>query len=563
MSDQDAAQESVEPKPAIAFIGMGIMGRCMARNLLKAGYAVTVWNRTHSKSDELVADGAQVADSIAEAAAASDIIILCVSDTPDVEAVVLGDDGVLAGAKAGALLIDCSTISPGATRTIAEKCAAQGVAMLDAPVSGGSEGAAKGTLSIMVGGDAADFERALPVLQAMGKNIVHVGDHGAGQTVKLVNQVLVVGNCLAMCEALLLAQGGGVDLQKTFDAISQGAAGSWMFTNRAPQIMRRDWRPGFTVDLQQKDLRLVLEAADEIGVPLPGTSLIFQFYRTLQQQGLGSEGNHALVKALENLAQLQVGRGERIMSNDAVEAYGWGNSAEAWIADQGDHGDYARQFVLDAPMLERVRAGGSFPRANPAVTFATALDVGCGEGRFPRILNGMGIKTTGMDIVPAFVEAAKQRDPQGDYVVGNAEALDFADDSFDLVVSYVTLLDIPDIRRAIPEMVRVLRPGGSLLLANLSSHTSAGGWEEQLDGSRKYVIDNYLDEIGTWQSWHDINVFNWHRPLSLYMQLFLNEGLILRYFDEPKARGGDPEWAARQQRVAWFVIMEWEKPVLR
>ena len=136
----------------------------------------------------------------------------------------------------------------------------------------------------------------------MGKTITHVGDHGAGQTVKLVNQELVVGNCLAMCEALMFAQAGGVDLHQTYAAISQGAAGSWMFTNRAPQIMNRDWRPGFTVDLQQKDLRLVLEAADQSGVPLPGTGLIFQLYRTLQAQGLGSEGNHALVKALENLA---------------------------------------------------------------------------------------------------------------------------------------------------------------------------------------------------------------------------------------------------------------------
>lgn len=291
----------------IGFIGMGIMGRSMARNLLKAGYPVTVWNRTRSRADEVAADGASIADSPAALAAASDVIVICVSDTPDVEAVIMGKDGVLDGAKKGALVIDCSTISPAATRDFTEALGKKDVAMLDAPVSGGSEGAAKGTLSIMVGGEVADFERALPVFQAMGKNIVHVGDHGAGQTVKLVNQVLVVGNMLAAAEALMLAQAGGVDLQKTFDAVSAGAGGSWMFSNRAPQAMKRDWRPGFTIDLQQKDLRLVLEAADEIGVPLPGTALIFQFYRTLQQQGLGSEGNHALVKALENLAGFQVG----------------------------------------------------------------------------------------------------------------------------------------------------------------------------------------------------------------------------------------------------------------
>jgi 3-hydroxyisobutyrate dehydrogenase len=178
--------------------------------------------------------------------------------------------------------------------------------MLDAPVSGGSEGAAKGTLSIMVGGEAEQFARALPVFQAMGKTITHVGGHGAGQTVKLVNQVLVVGNCIAMCEALMFAQAGGVDLQKTYDAISQGAAGSWMFTHRAPQIIARDWRPGFTIDLQQKDLRLVLEAADELGAPVLIASLVFQLYRTLQARGLGNEGNHALIKALEHLAGFQI-----------------------------------------------------------------------------------------------------------------------------------------------------------------------------------------------------------------------------------------------------------------
>jgi 3-hydroxyisobutyrate dehydrogenase len=253
-----------------------------------------------------VAQGAHTGADPADVAARSDIIITCVSDTPDVKTVILDEQGVIHGARPGALVIDCSTISPQATREIADALRAKGVFMLDAPISGGSEGAAKGTLSIMVGGAGDQFERALPVFQAMGKTITHVGGHGAGQTVKLVNQVLVVGNCIAMCEALLFAQAGGVDLQKTYDAISQGAAGSWMFTNRAPQIIQRNWRPGFTIDLQQKDLRLVLEAADELGAPVPVTSLIFQFYRTLQAQGLGSEGNHALIKALENLAGFEI-----------------------------------------------------------------------------------------------------------------------------------------------------------------------------------------------------------------------------------------------------------------
>jgi 3-hydroxyisobutyrate dehydrogenase len=189
---------------------------------------------------------------------------------------------------------------------MATALAERDVAMLDAPISGGSEGAANGTLSIMVGGEARDFERARPIFEAMGQTITHVGGNGAGQTVKLVNQILVVGHALAMSEALLFAQAGGVDLQKALEAVEAGAAGSWMLSNRGPQIIRRDWRPGFTIDLQQKDVRLVLDAADKLGVPVPGTGLIFQLYRTLQVQGLGSEGNHGLVKALEHLAGFEI-----------------------------------------------------------------------------------------------------------------------------------------------------------------------------------------------------------------------------------------------------------------
>lgn len=291
----------------VGFVGLGIMGRGMAHNLLKAGFDVRVWNRTASRADALVEAGATAGDSPADVAAHSDITIICVSDTPDVEAVILGENGVIHGVKAGDLVIDCSTISPQVTQSIAQTLAEKEVHMLDAPISGGSEGAANGTLSIMIGGEAAQVERAMPVFEAMGKTITHVGESGAGQTVKLVNQVLVVGNCLAMCEALMLAQAGGVDLRKAFDAVSKGAAGSWMFTNRAPQIIERDWRPGFTIDLQQKDVRLVLDAADELGVPVPGTSLIFNLYRTLEKRGLGGDGNHALIKALENLAGFEVG----------------------------------------------------------------------------------------------------------------------------------------------------------------------------------------------------------------------------------------------------------------
>jgi 3-hydroxyisobutyrate dehydrogenase len=290
----------------VGFIGLGIMGRGMARNLLKAGFDLTVWNRTASRMDELVGEGAKAASSPADLASKCDIIITCVSDTPDVEAVILGENGVIHALKPDTLVIDMSTISPQVTRQIAAKLREKGAHMLDAPISGGSEGAAKGTLSIMVGGDAAQYERALPVFQAMGKTITHIGENGAGQTVKLVNQILVVVNALAMSEALLFAQAGGVDLQKTLQAVAGGAGGSWMLSNRGPQILARDWRPGFTIDLQQKDLRLVLEAADQMGVPTLATSLISNLYRTLQHEGLGSEGNHALVKALENLAGIRV-----------------------------------------------------------------------------------------------------------------------------------------------------------------------------------------------------------------------------------------------------------------
>lgn len=292
---------------AIGFIGLGVMGRGMVRNLLRAGFTVRVWNRTAARMDEMAAQGALPASGPAALAAQSDLILTCVSDTPDVEAVVLGEGGVLTGARPGALVIDLSTISPEATRRIAARLAAKGVAMLDAPVSGGSEGAAKGTLSIMVGGRAEDVARALPAFQAIGRTITHVGDHGAGQMVKLVNQILVVVNMLAVGEALLFAQAGGLDLTKTLEAVKNGAAGSWMLSYRGPQVLARDWRPGFTIDLQEKDLRLVLQAADQLAVPLPATSLVFHYYRTLQAAGLGGEGNHALVKALERLAGFEIG----------------------------------------------------------------------------------------------------------------------------------------------------------------------------------------------------------------------------------------------------------------
>lgn len=295
-------------KERLGFIGLGIMGRAMAANLLRAGFEVAVWNRTPGRMEPLVAQGARPAASPADLAGRSQVILICVSDTPDVEAVILGPEGVLAGARPGGLVIDLSTISPQATRALAGRLAQAGLHMLDAPVSGGSEGAAGGTLSIMVGGPAEQLARARPALEAIGSRITHLGDHGSGQMAKLVNQVLVVVTMLGVGEALLLAQAGGLDLETTLQAVSGGAAGSWMLSQRGPQVIRRDWRPGFTIDLQQKDLRLALQAADQLGVPLLGTALVFNLYRSLQAQGLGAEGNHALVKALEQLAGREIGQ---------------------------------------------------------------------------------------------------------------------------------------------------------------------------------------------------------------------------------------------------------------
>lgn len=289
----------------VGFVGLGTMGHGMAANLLMAGNSLTVWNRTPEKAVDLVCD---VAADPVELGKKSDIVFVCVSDTPDVEEVVFGEKGVIHGLEHGALVVDHSTISPVATKQLAARATESGVAWLDAPVSGGAEGAQNGTLAVMVGGPAEALDRARPYVEAYSKTITHIGEEpGSGQMAKAVNQVLVVLNELAASEALLLAQGAGLDLHTTVAAVEGGAAGSWMLSNRGPQMISRDWRPGFTIDLQQKDLRIVLDAADELGVPLPGVSLTFQLYRALQAQGLGSEGNHALVKALEQLAGIELG----------------------------------------------------------------------------------------------------------------------------------------------------------------------------------------------------------------------------------------------------------------
>ena len=286
----------------VGFVGLGIMGAPMAANLLKAGFETTVWNRTPARADALVSAGATLADSPAAVARASEVTISCVTDSSDVEAVALGERGVLEGAAPGSVYIDCSTISPATARKVAETLGRNDVPMLDAPVSGGDVGAKAGTLAIMVGGEAAIFERCLPVLQAMGKTVVHVGPSGSGQVVKLCNQVAGGLNLLAMAEAIVLAQQAGVAPEKMLEVVSAGAAGSWMLSNLGPRAVRGDFAPGFMVELMQKDLRLVLETAAETTTPLPGTALVTQLLRTLEAQGRGKEGTQAVVSAVARLA---------------------------------------------------------------------------------------------------------------------------------------------------------------------------------------------------------------------------------------------------------------------
>jgi 3-hydroxyisobutyrate dehydrogenase len=297
-------------KPRIGFIGLGIMGRPMCANLLKAGYSLTVWNRSRPGIDEVVGYGARAGASPADVAAQSDVTITIVTDSPDVQKVVLGADGVIEGARAGSVLIDMTTMSPSVTREIAAALGEKGVEMLDAPVSGGDVGAKAGTLSIMVGGKEEVFERCLPAFQAMGKNIVHIGPHGAGQICKLSNQIAVAVNMLAGCEAILFAAKNGIDPQKMLDAISAGAAGSWMLSNLGPRIVKGDFAPGFMIRLAQKDLRLVLEAAAEQALPLPGTSLMNQVWRAVEADGGGDLGTQAAIQALEKWASFELPRRE-------------------------------------------------------------------------------------------------------------------------------------------------------------------------------------------------------------------------------------------------------------
>lgn len=290
----------------IGFIGLGIMGKPMARNLLTAGYPLVVHNRSRAPVDELISEGAHGVFTPAEVAAAADVVITMLPDSPDVQSVVLGPGGVLSGAHPGMVLIDMSTISPAVTRQIAAETEKVGVKTLDAPVSGSEQGAISGTLAIMVGGDPAVFERCRPILSVLGASVVRVGDVGMGQTAKLINQIIGLTTLEAVCEGLIVAAKAGIDLDTLLAAIGGGAARSWMLENLTPKIAARDFRPGFMVRLAQKDLRLALGLADELHLSLPATALTHQLYRSLEASQEGAAGIQALIKALERLGRCEV-----------------------------------------------------------------------------------------------------------------------------------------------------------------------------------------------------------------------------------------------------------------
>jgi len=288
----------------IAFIGTGLMGLPMVRNLMRAGFSLTVHTRTKPRAEPLLEQGACWAETPAAAAADADFVITMVSDTPDVQQVLLGEGGVIETVRPGTTVIDMSTISPSATRLMASALKARQADMLDAPVSGGVKGAIEGTLSIMVGGDSDALERAMPVLQAMGRNIVHCGPSGQGQMTKLCNQIAVANHMVAAAEAVVLARKAGLDPHALVQAIGAGAAGSWVINVLGPKMADHDFEPGFMIKLLQKDLRLVMQAASELSVPLPGTAAAHQLYAALEAEGRGDEGTQALVRVFERLAGL-------------------------------------------------------------------------------------------------------------------------------------------------------------------------------------------------------------------------------------------------------------------
>ena len=291
----------------VGYIGLGLMGKPMARNILKAGFPLVVHNRSRAAVDELVVEGAVAASTPAEVAEQVDVVIVNLPDSPDVEQVALGVEGILEGAHEGLIFIDNSTIKPATARKIAAKLAEKGVSSLDAPVSGGDIGAINGTLTIMVGGDGAALEKAMPILEAMGKSITLVGDAGAGQIAKACNQIMVAAQMVAMGELLILSKKAGADPQKVVSAIKGGAAQCWALDVKPPRLFAGNRQPGFKAYMQAKDLNIVLDTAREYGVPLPGTAENAQLFNAMLQMGMGDLDNSAVVGVIEALAGEELG----------------------------------------------------------------------------------------------------------------------------------------------------------------------------------------------------------------------------------------------------------------
>jgi len=292
----------------IGFIGLGIMGRPMAVNLLRAGYSVFIYARRPESMDPVADQGGERCASPAQVAEQADVIFTMVADTSDVQQVILGEGGIIHGARAGSVVVDMSTISPSATREMAARLAAHGVEMLDAPVSGGDKGAIDGTLSIMVGGKPEVFERVQPMFEVMGRNIVHIGDTGAGQVAKACNQVVIAQTIAAVGEAFVLAQASGVDPARVRQALLGGFAGSRVLEGHGQRMLEGNYQPGFKAALHKKDMRIVLETADELGLALPGAALVAQLINALVGSGHGELDSAAVSLLQQKLSDVHLGR---------------------------------------------------------------------------------------------------------------------------------------------------------------------------------------------------------------------------------------------------------------
>jgi len=290
----------------VGYIGLGLMGKSIARNILKAGFPLVVHNRSRAAVDELAAEGASAANSPAEVAAQVEVVFTNLPDTPDVEQVVLGKKGILEGAHPGLIFVDNSTIKPAAARSLAASLAGRGVLSLDAPVSGGDIGARNATLAIMVGGPAEALEKVRPVFQAMGKTITYVGEAGAGQVAKAANQIMVAAQMVAVGELLIFSQKAGVDPQKVVEAIQGGAAQCWTLDVKPPRLFAGNRTPGFKAHMQAKDLNIILETAREYGIPLPSAAVDAQLYNAMLQNGMGDLDNSAVIGMIEQLAGVEL-----------------------------------------------------------------------------------------------------------------------------------------------------------------------------------------------------------------------------------------------------------------